>query len=165
MESKCFLLRPPKSFLPKTKRKLKGKIKHHFWTKMPMYSCKWGFVHITLLHSFFFSSWTLPLLLFLFFFLLIYWAGFIQCSYSFCFLSCFFVFVFIFYFCLDLIFFWTWFLFFNKFRWLIFFLVVYRFFGFNWASFFNKGMCINLYKLTFSIPPFSHSQPKKKKGN
>ena len=36
-----------------------------------------------------------------------------------------------------------------------FFLVVYHFFGFNWTSFFSKGICVNLYKLTFSIPPFS----------
>ena len=39
------------------------------------------------------------------------------------------------------------------------------FFGFNWASFFNKGICINLYILTFSILPLFHSQPNKNEGN
>ena len=48
----------------------------------------------------------------------------------------------------------------NKFRWLIFFWLFIIFF--NWALFFNKGICVNLYKLTFSIPPFFHSQSKKK---
>ena len=35
---------------------------------------------------------------------------------------------------------------------IFFFWVVYHFFYFNWASFFNKSICVNLYKLTFSIP-------------
>ena len=49
--------------------------------------------------------------------------------------------------------------------WFFFFLVVYPFFVFNWTSFFNKGICINLYKLTFSIILLFHSQLNKKKGN
>ena len=32
---------PPKSFLSKIERKLKGEIGHNFWTKMPMYNCTW----------------------------------------------------------------------------------------------------------------------------
>ena len=31
----------PKNFLPKMERKLKEKIGHHFWTKMPMCNCTW----------------------------------------------------------------------------------------------------------------------------
>ena len=38
---------PPKSFLFKMERKLKGEIRHHFWTKMPMYNCT--FTHVTLI--------------------------------------------------------------------------------------------------------------------
>ena len=34
-----FFLDPLKSFLPKSERKLKGEIGHHFWTKMPMCNC------------------------------------------------------------------------------------------------------------------------------
>ena len=102
-------------------------------------------------------TWASSMLLF--FFLMIYWAG----------LSSIFF--------LDVIFLWTWFLFFNKFRWLIFFLVVYHFFGFNWASFFiylfiygnwtsffNKGIYISLYKLTFPTSPFfTLNQTKRRK--
>ena len=46
-----------------------------------------------------------------------------------------------------------------------FFFFVYHFFGFNWASFFNKGICVNLYKLTFSISQFFHFQPNKNEEN
>ena len=35
-------------------------------------------------------------------------------------------------------------------------------FCFNWPSFFNKGIWVNLYKLTFFIPPLFHSEQKKK---
>ena len=42
----------------------------------------------------------------------------------------------------------------NKFRWLIFFGCLSLFF-FNWVSFFNKGICVNLYKLTFPSLNFS----------
>ena len=38
---------PPKSFLSKMERKLKGEIRHHFWTKMPMYNCT--FTHVALI--------------------------------------------------------------------------------------------------------------------
>ena len=47
----------------------------------------------------------------------------------------------------------------------LYFLVVYHFFGFNLASFFNKGICINLYKLTFFIPLLFDSQPTKEEAN
>ena len=36
------------------------------------------------------------------------------------------------------------------------------FFFFNLASFFNKGIWVNLFKLIFSIPPPFHSKPNKK---
>ena len=68
-----FSLIPPKNFLSKMERKLKIKIGHHFWTKMPMCNCTWPclrcsssffiFYHFLFL---FLSSWTLP-----FFFLLL----------------------------------------------------------------------------------------------
>ena len=77
---------PPKSFLFKMERKLKGEIRHHFWTKMPMYNCT--FTPVTLI---FFLRCLPP---FFFFFLLLF-----RCDF----------------------FLWTWILFFNKFRWLIFF--------------------------------------------
>ena len=46
-----------------------------------------------------------------------------------------------------------------------FFFNCLSFFYFNCASFFNKAIWVNLYKLTFSIPPFFHSQPNKNEGN
>ena len=59
-------------------------------------------------------------------------------------------------------FFWIWF-FINKIGWLLFlfFLVLCHFFCFNWASFFNKGIWVNLFKLIFSIFLLFHSQPIK----
>ena len=44
-----------------------------------------------------------------------------------------------------------------------FFMFAYHFFGFYWASFFNKGICVNLYKLIFFIPSFFYSQPNQMK--
>ena len=45
------------------------------------------------------------------------------------------------------------FLFFNKFGWLLFFLCDYlSLFCFNWASFFNKSIWVNLFKLIFFHP-------------
>ena len=49
--------------------------------------------------------------------------------------------------------------------------VIFIFFGclsficFNWSSFFNKNIWVNLDKITFFIPPFFHSQPNKEKRN
>ena len=88
--------------------------------------------------------------------LFFFWANFlhVQCSFFFSFaFFCIFCFCF-FFFCLDVIFF-SW----HDFYFLInlgdwFVLVLYPFFGFNWASFFKKGICVNLYKLTYSILPF-----------
>ena len=69
---------PPKSSLSKMKKKLRGKIGHHFWTKT------------TLLFFIFFFSFSFSFLLNiasspLFFFFFFYWAGslHVQCSYSF----------------------------------------------------------------------------------
>ena len=44
-----------------------------------------------------------------------------------------------------------------------FFFLFITFFGFNWVSFFNRGICVNLYKFTFSISPFLHFQPTNQK--
>ena len=44
---------PPKSSLSKMKKKLRGKIGHHFWTKMPMCNCTWACPRCS--SSFFFS--------------------------------------------------------------------------------------------------------------
>ena len=38
-------------------------------------------------------------------------------------------------------------------------------FCFNWLSFFNKGIWVNLYKLTFSIISLFYSQPNKNERN
>ena len=38
-------------------------------------------------------------------------------------------------------------------------------FCFNWASFCNKSILVNLYKLTFFIPSHFHSQLNKKERN
>ena len=66
-----FSLGPPKSFLFKMRRKLKGKIGHHFWTEMPMYGCTWAL--FTLLFFIFFFFFLPPgrcLFFFFFFFFL-----------------------------------------------------------------------------------------------
>ena len=48
-------------------------------------------------------------------------------------------------------------------NWLIAFFFFGSFFCFNWPSFFNKGIWVNLCKLTYSIPPL-FSLPIKKKN-
>ena len=144
-----------KNFLPKMESKLKWKI-GHLGTVDEL-------VHIDLLHFFFLFSfsflWMLPLF-FLFFFsfdlqgrlcthlvLIFFFFFFYFLLFFFCF--CFYLFI-----CLDVIFFsrHDFYFLINLGDWFFFFfLVVYHFFGFNWASFFNKGTCVNLYKLTFFI--------------
>ena len=104
----CFLPDPPKSFLSKMKRK----IRHYFWTKMPMHGCTWAcprcffffffffFFHLDVAPSSFF--------LLFFFFFLIYWAGFLHVHLLPFFLLFFlfsFAFFFVFLFYLDVIFF------------------------------------------------------------
>ena len=92
---------PLKSFLPKMERKLKREIAqglHPCCFSSHLFSC-W-----TLLFIFYLAG--IACLFFFSFFFFIYSAG----------LSLYF-----FFFGLDVIFLWTWFLFFNKFRWLIFF--------------------------------------------
>ena len=119
---------------------------HHFWMKMPMCNC----------------TWACPCCSSSLFFLIIYWASFIQCSYSFFSFSfllsfVFFIFIFIFFPRLD-------FYFFNKFRWFIFFFWLFiTFFVLIGHHFFNNDICTNLYTLTFSIPPLFHSQANKKR--
>ena len=115
-----FSLGPPKSVLSKIDRKLEGAIGHLIWTKMPTYNC--NFTCFAFLHTFFFLTEQALLPAFFFSlnnaclpFFFFWFTGLVFFSISF-FLS----FVF-FFFCLDVIFLWTWFLFFNKFRWLIFF--------------------------------------------
>ena len=137
---------PPKCFLSKMERKLKREIGHHFWTKMPMYNCI--FTHVAFLHTFFplhclplFFFWFTGqacLVFFLSFFLFIFFI--------------FFIYGHDFYFLINLgdwIFFW-------------FFITFCVLIGHH---FFNKGIYVNLYKLTYSILPFFHSQPNKKKEN
>ena len=108
----------PKNFLPKMERKLKWKI-GHLGTVDEL-------VHIDLLHFFFsfflFLSFGCCLSFFFFSFDL---QGRLCKRLVLIFFSFFFLllsFIFFLFFCLDVIFFFqTWFLFFNKFRWLIFF--------------------------------------------
>ena len=76
-----FFLDPLKSFLPKSERKLKGEIGHHFWTKMPMCNCTRASSTLLFFTPFFFfylldvafyfllGRHCLPLLFFLFSFL------------------------------------------------------------------------------------------------
>ena len=61
-------------------------------------------------------------------------------------------------------FFLTWFLFFNELSDCFFFGCL-SFICFNWLSFFNKSIWINLYKFTFSIFLLFHSQPNKNEIN
>ena len=107
--SKCFSLGPPKSFLLKMEKKLKGKIWHHFWTEVPMYNCTWASSSCFSSHFFFFLSWMLPAssyssffssssssfssFFYFLFFLLIYWAGLSRIHF-FLFFFCFFIFYF-----------------------------------------------------------------------
>ena len=49
--------------------------------------------------------------------------------------------------------------------WFFFFWLFTTFWVLIWHHFFNKGISVNLYKLTFFIPSFFHSQPNKKEGN
>ena len=49
-------------------------------------------------------------------------------------------------------------------NWVIFFGCL-SFICFNWPSFFNKGIWVNLDKLTFFIPPLFHSQSNKEERN
>ena len=61
----------------------------------------------------------------------------------------------------------TWF-FLLDFYFLINWVIVFFFlslFCFNWPSFFNKGIWVNLYKLTFSIISLFYSQPNKNEKN
>ena len=172
MGIRCFLQAHLK-VLFKIEKKLKREIMHHFWMKMPM--CNkliHGYISSHhLFFFFFFSGCCLPLLLFfpssfLSFCFFFFWFIGQACPIFFFFLLFFFSFSFSFFFCLDVIFFFYG----NDFYFLInlgdwFFLLVYHFFCFNWTSFFNKGIHVNLYKLIVSIPSFFHSQPNKKKGN
>ena len=145
--AKCFFPKPTKNFSLKQRKNWKEKLCIIFWRKC---SCAinsstlllfipFFFFHSTLLPFF----WTLPgfffdLLvgvasLFLFFFLFFFFSFDLLGR-----LVQYFIFIFL----LSFLFFgfrcdfflWAWFLFFNKFRWLIF-LVVYHFFDFNWTSF------------------------------
>ena len=52
-------------------------------------------------------------------------------------------------------------------NWVIafFFFSCLSLFCFNWSSFFNKCVGVNLYKFIFSISPFFHSQPNKNERN
>ena len=65
---------PPKCFLPKMERKLKGKIENYFWTKMPTCNCTWD-SSMLLFFTPFFSPPGRCLPSFFFFFLLIYYAS------------------------------------------------------------------------------------------
>ena len=49
-------------------------------------------------------------------------------------------------------------------NWLIYFGCL-SFICFNWPSFFNKGIWVNLDKLTFFIPPLFHFQSNKEERN
>ena len=138
MEFRYFLPRSIKKFSLKNEEKTKRRKWSCLIDKNTQVHLHMNFIHTLLFFTFFYfffpSSymlpplfilsffllffWTLPFLsFFFFFFLLIYWAG-IQCTLLIFFLaffcvSFFFCFCFCFcFFCLDVICFWTWFLFF-----------------------------------------------------
>ena len=146
----CFLSRPTKKFSFQNRKKTEGRNLASFLDGNAHVQLHMDFVHVALLHFFFFlpPSRCLSFFFFSFFFwftgrlrpMLIFFS-FLFLSF-FCFLLCLCVCVCVF-----------------------FFFFVYHFFCFNWASFLNKGICVNLYKLTFSIPLLFHSQPNKNKGN
>ena len=120
---------PLKSFLPKMERKLKREIAqglHPCCFSSHLFSC-W-----TLLFIFYLAG--IACLFFFSFFFFIYSAG----------LSIFFItfIYFIFWFRCDFFYGHNFYFLINLGDW--FFFVVYHFFGFNWASFFNKGICVNL---------------------
>ena len=82
-----FSLIQPKNFLSKMERKLKGKIGHHFWTKMSMCNCTWPCLRCSssffIFYLFLFlSSQTLPLffllLLLSFVFFCFFFFGFLM---------------------------------------------------------------------------------------
>ena len=98
---------PLKRFLPKIERKVKGEIGHHFWMKMPMCNCTRALSTLLFFTLFFF-----PLGCYLLFFLMD----------DACLFFLFFLLSFALFFLFRCDFFlWTWFLFFNKIRWLILF--------------------------------------------
>ena len=66
---------PPKCFLPKMERKLKGKIENHFWTKMPTCNCTWDSSMLLFFTPFFSPPGRCLPSFFFFFFLLIYYAS------------------------------------------------------------------------------------------
>ena len=105
-----FSLQTHQKVISKMERKLKGKIGHHFWTKMPMCNYTWACPRYSFYFSFFSFSFSFLLDVAsssFFFFFFIYWAGFLVPTHPvlilfifffffFCFLLCFFVFVFVF---------------------------------------------------------------------
>ena len=80
-EIQIFSPRTHKKVLSKMERKLNGKIRHYFWTKMPICSCTWACPRCSFSFFFFFlflsSGRCLFLKIFIYFlFFLIYWASF-----------------------------------------------------------------------------------------
>ena len=156
----------PKSFLSKMERKLNGRSLIGKWQRCPC-----ALAHRLVQYVFFFLIWTLPLpsfpifkiFLILFFldvassfssslFIYFYFLGRpVRCSSS---SSLLFFFLFLFrhdfYFVINL---GGCFLFLSLFV-----------FCFNWTSFFNKGIWVNLYKFTFFIFPRSTPPTKQKRG-
>ena len=133
---------PPHLYHPKLRKKHEGKTSHSYLDKIALSQNQRS---------------TLCLLSFLSFY------EFASCSHSLICLFLLFITAIIFYFVLTSFFlskFWDvasfFFLFFTWFLFLI---------NFNWASFFNKSIWVNLYKLTFSIPQLFHSQLNKKEEN
>ena len=140
MRPRCFLPEPTKKFSPQNGDKIEGRNWASFLDENAHMQLHMSFIHVAVLHTFFFFFFFFfplgyclpPPLLFLFFlFFMIYWACLSRIFFFFGWCCCY----------LDVIFLWTWFLFFNKFRWLIFFfwlfitflvLIGHQFFFFLW---------------------------------
>ena len=126
-------------------------------TKMRMCTCTWAcLIHCLLLFFFFFSFF--PFFLFSFDSL----SKLLSSCSSSTFFPLLLSFV-IFFFLHNFFFFYIWFLFPNKFGWLL--LLFLSLFCFNRTLFFSKSIQVNLYKHIFSISPLFHSQPNKNEKN
>ena len=143
MGPQCFLFKPTKKFSFQNGKKTEGRNWASFLDENAHVQLHIGFVHVALLHFFF------PFLLV------------VASSSS----SSFFHFSFDLLGRLRLVLIFFSFLFLSFFAFFCVLCVCVCVFHFNWASFFNKSICVNLYKLTFSIPLLFHSQPNKNKGN
>ena len=159
----CSFPRSTKKFSFQNGEKNKGRKWNYLMDRNAMCTCTWA-IHPIPFFFFLVLSWAPCLFLFLFLFPFSFPGHclfFLSCGCDSCFVC--------FFFWLtrhDFYFFGTWFLFFNKLGDCLFFGCLLLF-CFNWPSFFNKSVRVNLYKFTFffPIPPLFYSQSNKNERN